>query len=273
MRSACTQPIYFAEPHNSRRTARPYDLDADTPRQARAHSRSLHGRIARSLFPCSVSANPRDLRRNAPPERRRRGVASRRSPSPAPSACRSTPREPRAASIGDGTALNGATDAYVILHEVAHFALAPPERRELVEFGPGASPDTLDCSAAERTTVLSLERGADEAAASLLGIVWGWARAAGAHFVPRSELARRARPIGGRPFHCNGQDLLNVVCERLLLPQLPRAAEHRIVGRAGLRRLIGAEKVDLAMAEPQCVGLELGVHSRCGLHTRTVTKS
>jgi len=83
MRSACTQPIYFAEPHNSRRTARPYDLDADTPRQARAHSRSLHGRIARPLFPCSVSANPRDLRRNAPPERRRRGVASQRSPSPA----------------------------------------------------------------------------------------------------------------------------------------------------------------------------------------------
>jgi hypothetical protein len=207
MRSACTQPIYLAEPHNSRRTARPYDLDADTPRQARAHSRSLHGRIARPLFPCSVSANPRDLRRNAPPERRRRGVASRRSPSPAPSACRSTPREPRAASIGDGTALNGATEAYVILHEVAHFALAPPERRELVEFGPGASPDTLDCSAAERTTVLSLEREADEAAASLLGIVWGWARAAGAHFVPRSELARRARPIGGRPFHCSGQDI------------------------------------------------------------------
>jgi hypothetical protein len=65
--------------------------------------------------------------------------------------------------------LNGATEAYVILHEVAHFGLAPPERRELVEFGPGASPDTLDCSAAERTTVLSLERDADEAAASLLG--------------------------------------------------------------------------------------------------------
>jgi hypothetical protein len=107
----------------------------------------------------------------------------------------------------DGAALNGATEAYVILHEVAHFALAPPERRELVEFGPGASPDTLDCSAAERTTVLSLEREADEAAASLLGIVWGWARAAGAHFVPRSELARRARPIGGRPFHCSGQDI------------------------------------------------------------------
>jgi hypothetical protein len=73
----------------------------------------------------------------------------------------------------DGAALNGATEAYVILHEVAHFALAPPERRELVEFGLGSGPDTLDRDTAERAAVLSpLEREADEAAASLLGIVW-----------------------------------------------------------------------------------------------------
>jgi hypothetical protein len=73
----------------------------------------------------------------------------------------------------DGTVLNGATEAYVILHEVAHFALALPERRGLVEFGLGAGPDTLDRETAERAAVLSpLEREADEAAASLLGIVW-----------------------------------------------------------------------------------------------------
>jgi hypothetical protein len=73
----------------------------------------------------------------------------------------------------DGTALNGATEAYVILHEVAHFALAPPERRGLVEFGLGPGPDTLDREAAERAAVLPpLAREADEAAASLLGIIW-----------------------------------------------------------------------------------------------------
>jgi hypothetical protein len=73
----------------------------------------------------------------------------------------------------DGTALNAATEAYVILHEVAHFALAPPERRGLVEFGLGPGPDTLDPDAAERAAVLSLlEREQDEAAASLLGIIW-----------------------------------------------------------------------------------------------------
>ena len=40
----------------------------------------------------------------------------------------------------DGAALNGATEAYVILHEVAHFALAPPERRGLADFGLGPGP-------------------------------------------------------------------------------------------------------------------------------------
>jgi hypothetical protein len=73
----------------------------------------------------------------------------------------------------DGTALNGATEAYVILHEIAHFVLAPPERRRLVDFGLGPGPDTLDREAAEGAAVLSpLAREEDEAAASLLGIVW-----------------------------------------------------------------------------------------------------
>jgi hypothetical protein len=73
----------------------------------------------------------------------------------------------------DGVALLDATEAYVILHEVAHFVLAPPERRGVVEFGLGPGPDTLDRAAAERAATLPpLEREADEAAASLLGIVW-----------------------------------------------------------------------------------------------------
>src|SRR6202048_1238719 len=73
----------------------------------------------------------------------------------------------------DGVALLGATEAYVILHEVAHFVLAPPNRRGLVDFGLGPGPDTLDGVPAERPATLPpLEREADEAAASLLGIVW-----------------------------------------------------------------------------------------------------
>lgn len=73
----------------------------------------------------------------------------------------------------DGAALDGNTEAYVILHEVAHFALAPPERRGLPDFGLGPGPDTRDRAGAERAaTVAVLEREADEAAASLLGILW-----------------------------------------------------------------------------------------------------
>jgi hypothetical protein len=73
----------------------------------------------------------------------------------------------------DGVALNPATEAYVILHEVAHFLLAPPERRKLVDFGLGPGPDTIDRTAAERAACVPvLEREADEALASLAGIVW-----------------------------------------------------------------------------------------------------
>jgi len=73
----------------------------------------------------------------------------------------------------DGTALNAATEAYVILHEVAHFALAPPARRGLIDFGLGPGPDTIDRDAAESAVVVSpIEREQDEAAASLLGILW-----------------------------------------------------------------------------------------------------
>jgi hypothetical protein len=73
----------------------------------------------------------------------------------------------------DGAALNGATEAYVILHEAAHFVLAPPARRRLVDFGLGPGPDTCDRATAERAAVLSPPaREEDEAAASLLGIIW-----------------------------------------------------------------------------------------------------
>jgi hypothetical protein len=73
----------------------------------------------------------------------------------------------------DGAALDGATEAYVILHEVAHYRLAPPERRVLPDFGAGPGPDTRDRVGAERAAMLPiLDREADEAAASLLGILW-----------------------------------------------------------------------------------------------------
>jgi hypothetical protein len=73
----------------------------------------------------------------------------------------------------DGAALDACTEAYVTLHEIAHFVLAPPERRRLVDFGLGPGPDTRERAAAEAAAVAPLlEREADEAEASLLGILW-----------------------------------------------------------------------------------------------------
>jgi hypothetical protein len=73
----------------------------------------------------------------------------------------------------DGSALDGGTEAYVILHEVAHWLLAPPSRRRRIDFGLGPGPDTRDRAAAERAAVLPpLARENDEAAASLFGILW-----------------------------------------------------------------------------------------------------
>jgi hypothetical protein len=125
----------------------------------------------------------------------------------------------------DGTALDGDTEAYVILHEAAHFVLAPPERRRLIDFGLGPGPDTRERVAAEHAAVLPLiEREIDEAEASLRGILWeaalgqpalasfldqnwleGLERSAAAHFTDiLARLRRRgfgdaASPLDGIP--------------------------------------------------------------------------
>ena len=73
----------------------------------------------------------------------------------------------------DGSRLRADTGAYVLLHEIAHYQLASPERRGVVDFGLGPGPDTGDRAAAERAALLSiLERDREEAAVSLLGILW-----------------------------------------------------------------------------------------------------
>jgi len=91
---------------------------------------------------------------------RRLGIATRES---------SPPR-----SFGwDGRALHARTEAYVLLHEIAHHLLAPASRRRRVEFGLGPGPETGHRAAAKRRAVLAgmaLER--EEAMASLLGILW-----------------------------------------------------------------------------------------------------
>jgi hypothetical protein len=73
----------------------------------------------------------------------------------------------------NGASLRGDTEAYVLLHEVAHFQLAAPERRRRIDFGLGPGPETGDRAAAAAAASLfgrAAER--EEAMASLLGILW-----------------------------------------------------------------------------------------------------
>jgi hypothetical protein len=73
----------------------------------------------------------------------------------------------------NGSAVRSTTQAYVLLHEGAHFQLASPERRALVDFGLGPGPETGDTAVALRAQRLhGLAREREEALASLLGILW-----------------------------------------------------------------------------------------------------
>jgi hypothetical protein len=73
----------------------------------------------------------------------------------------------------DGHALRQDTEAYVLIHEVAHYQLAPPSRRAVVDFGLGAGPETGNRAAADRDACLfGIARETEEALASLLGILW-----------------------------------------------------------------------------------------------------
>jgi hypothetical protein len=85
----------------------------------------------------------------------------------------SCPGSPQGGLGWDGRALRRATEAYVLLHEVAHFQLAAPARRRLPDFGLGPGPETGLRGLAERCARLhGIAREREEAKASLLGILW-----------------------------------------------------------------------------------------------------
>jgi hypothetical protein len=73
----------------------------------------------------------------------------------------------------DGQAARCDTQAYVLLHEAAHFQVAAPARRAVIDFGLGPGPETgrrAEALREARLTGLAAEH--EEARASLLGILW-----------------------------------------------------------------------------------------------------
>jgi hypothetical protein len=126
----------------------------------------------------------------------------------------------------DGAALDPDTEAYVILHEIAHFLLAPAERRTIPDFGLGPGPDTRDRETAQQVQTLSLaESEADEAAASLIGILWEarLGHPALASFLDQNWLEGLQRGLAAEHFERVVRDILKLE----VIPGLARSAGTR----------------------------------------------
>ena len=80
---------------------------------------------------------------------------------------------PAEAFSWDGRAVRTRSEASVLIHEVAHWLIAPPDRRVLPDFGLGAGPETgriAEADAARRVSDAVKEE--EELLASLLGILF-----------------------------------------------------------------------------------------------------
>lgn len=81
--------------------------------------------------------------------------------------------EPSACFMWDGRVIRTRVEATVIVHEVAHWLCAAPERRPLLEHGLGPGPETTRRREARAQQVLTFEECMhEEAQTSLLGILW-----------------------------------------------------------------------------------------------------
>lgn len=81
--------------------------------------------------------------------------------------------DPSLAFSWDGHAIRTRSETSVVFHEIAHWQIAPPERRALFDFGVGAGPETG--RVAEADAVISVDaatREEEENLSSLLGILW-----------------------------------------------------------------------------------------------------
>ena len=80
--------------------------------------------------------------------------------------------EPATFMSWDGKVLRTRSEPWVILHEIAHWLIAPPARRRLPDFGVGAGPESGHKAEADRARCVDeAMQQEDEALASLLGVL------------------------------------------------------------------------------------------------------
>jgi len=81
--------------------------------------------------------------------------------------------EPAVAFSWDGHAIRTQSETSVVFHEIAHWQIAPPERRSRRDFGLGAGPETGLIDDANRDVCVdNAIKEEEENLASLLGILW-----------------------------------------------------------------------------------------------------
>ncbi len=81
--------------------------------------------------------------------------------------------DPAAAYSWDGCVIRTRSETSVVFHEIAHWQVAPAERRALPDFGLGAGPETGFIAEANRAVCVDFAtKEREENLASLLGILW-----------------------------------------------------------------------------------------------------
>ncbi|MCF8479555.1 MAG: hypothetical protein K9H25_03920 [Rhodospirillum sp.] len=80
---------------------------------------------------------------------------------------------PSAGFTWDGKAVRADMEPSVLVHEIGHWQVCAPARRDVIDFGLGAGPETgLKAPADAVATVTGVLGDLEEALASLLGILW-----------------------------------------------------------------------------------------------------
>lgn len=81
--------------------------------------------------------------------------------------------DPAVAFSWDGHVIRTRSETSVVFHEIAHWQIAPPERRPLPDFGVGAGPETGRVDDANAVVCVdAATREEEENLSSLLGILW-----------------------------------------------------------------------------------------------------